>query len=183
VELKLQPFEPDEHSREFQVSGGILRSKKQIHLHFAVKGPVSKLLIPKKGAKGERKSGLWEHSCFELFLAPSFERAYWEWNFSPSGDWCVLAFNDYRKRQDGEIRSSGIIQQEIAVKDDFLAMALRIEPDFSPELLFALANARPLNAGLCVVLEHSDESKSYWSLAHLGTRPDFHIRESFTQII
>ncbi|MDX9732083.1 MAG: hypothetical protein RBT63_09960 [Bdellovibrionales bacterium] len=31
-----------------------------------------------------------------------------------------------------------------------------------------------------VILEHGDDKPFYWALAHMGERPDFHIRKSFS---
>ena len=42
---------------------------------------------------------LWQHTCFELFIGAKNDAEYYEFNFSPSGEWAAYEFRNYR---DGE---------------------------------------------------------------------------------
>ena len=39
---------------------------------------------------------LWQHTCFEAFVRASSGSEYYEFNFSPSTQWAVYRFTDYR---------------------------------------------------------------------------------------
>src|SRR5215218_1207359 len=43
-----------------------------------------------------RADGLWERTCFELFLRQPDVENYYEFNFSPSGEWAAFGFDGYR---------------------------------------------------------------------------------------
>src|SRR5215212_9565794 len=40
---------------------------------------------------------LWQHTCFELFVAQAAGPGYHEFNFSPSGEWAAYRFTRYRE--------------------------------------------------------------------------------------
>lgn len=62
-------------------------------------GPGEALKIaPLRERAPGRFDGLWETTCFELFLQPEAAMpSYWEVNFSPRGDWNVYALDGYRE--------------------------------------------------------------------------------------
>ena len=53
-------------------------------------------LIAPPPARPQRTDELWKHSCFELFVRPDRGSGYYEFNFSPSGEWAAYRFSDYR---------------------------------------------------------------------------------------
>src|SRR5579862_9201500 len=41
--------------------------------------------------------GLWQHTCFEAFVGIPGAEPYYEFNFSPGGDWAAYRFRGYRE--------------------------------------------------------------------------------------
>ncbi|MCR5869724.1 MULTISPECIES: DOMON-like domain-containing protein [unclassified Sphingomonas] len=137
---------------------------------YRVTGAVSGLVVPRPGrASPARTDNLWQTTCFEAFARVGGECAYREFNFSPSGDWAVYAFDDYRRAM-----TRPLVGQELTV------MAIEDSDCLVVEAIFArreLAGGDQLN--LTAVIEETDGTKSYWALAHPGDRPDFHHPDGF----
>lgn len=72
----------------------LFRSDGFLELAFRLRGDMARLLIPTLPT--EDRKLLWEHTCFEAFVASVSDTAYREFNFSPSGQWASYAFSDYR---------------------------------------------------------------------------------------
>ena len=53
------------------------------------------MLWPPAAGASERRDELWTSTCLELFLSSPTGKSYWEYNFSPSGDWNIYYLNDY----------------------------------------------------------------------------------------
>jgi hypothetical protein len=142
-------------------------------LRYELAGDPSRLRVPAAAAP-ERRDGLWRHTCFELFAAAPGER-YWEWNFSPSGEWAAYAFAGYREAMSPlELAAAPTIGVRIAAH--VLTLEARTQ---LPETL--VGNAREaVRLGLAAVVEDGAGELSYWALAHPRERPDFHAREAFT---
>lgn len=138
------------------------RAGDPFNLRYCVSGRIGDLLIPAP-APPTRRDGLWDHTCFEAFLAAGGD--YYEFNFSPSGAWAAYRFAGYREgRQDArEITEMGI---DVRRTDD--ALELRVSPDIR-----RLA-AAPRRLALSAVIEERDGTKSCWALAHPAGKPDFH---------
>jgi hypothetical protein len=138
-------------------------------LAYALEGDLSRLRIPE--TRGSRRtSGLWMHTCFEVFLMPEGGPAYREFNFSPSGAWAVYDFRGYRDGAEREID----VAPAIAVRrsGDRLELDAKICHDFLPR-------GQPLRLGLAAVVEDSAGSLSYWALQHPPGKPDFHHSDAF----
>ena len=95
--FRLDPFPGEDALTRIAITGSIDRSKNGLALRFLLTGEISQIEIPALSDAPERKNGLWEQTCFELFLAPKGSRIYWECNLSPAGDWNVYHFSDYRQ--------------------------------------------------------------------------------------
>lgn len=136
---------------------------------FTLRGDLDRLTIPGPGAP-QRTDRLWEHTCFETFLAMPGQDAYWELNFSPSTQWAAYKFPRYREAgfptPDIEPR---IIVHRSPERLDLHATAA----------LDALDTGRGLQIGLAAVIESLDGQFSYWALRHAPGRPDFHDRAGF----
>ena len=126
--------------------------------------------VPLPGAA----DGLWQHSCAELFVALPGQPGYLEFNFSPSGQWAVYAFADYRQRQtEGDCPALPL--PRIGCRRAESAFVLTAElalADFPP----AFRQAGQWQLGLTAVVETASGSFGYWALHHPGERPDFHHR-------
>jgi hypothetical protein len=121
-----------------------------------------------------RADGLWQHTCFEAFIKASASSNYYEFNFSPSGEWAAYSFRSYRDggRFDDDSMNPAI---SVNIKDDCLLLNAAISLDRLP----AIRSATRLLIGLSAVIEASDGSLSYWALRHPSGGPDFHHPDSF----
>ena len=117
--------------------------------------------------------GLWEHTCFEAFIAVEGKASYHEFNFSPSGQWAAYAFSDYR------VRSAWTISQAPVINFAQSYGHLLLEAVIAAADLPQNIADKPLQLGLTAVIETNDGSRSYWALHHPEARPDFHHRAGF----
>jgi hypothetical protein len=108
---------------------------------------------------------LWQHTCFEAFIALDGATAYHEFNFAPSGEWAVYGFRGYR---DGALLDDATVAPRIAVR----AAPNRLEVNANVRLdrLSPGHVHMPLQLGLSAVIEASDHTLSYWSLHHAQAR-------------
>jgi hypothetical protein len=115
--------------------------------------------------------GLWQHTCFEAFVAPANDTAYWEVNFSPSGEWAMYQFRRYRERVavDAMISPPQIVTHQVV---DRLTVEVRLR---LPQLLMT----QLLRIGLSAVIEDNHGQLSYWALQHPAEKPDFHHADAF----
>ena len=145
-----------------------------ITLFYCLRGDIVRLRIPEERAP-ERMDQLWEHTCFEAFIAVRGESAYREFNFSPSGQWAAYAFKDYRQAED----QVPVIAPPTIVTRRF---AGRIEVDVVVPAPSLPSERGQWQLGLSAVVEEADTvdgSHSYWALSHPSPRPDFHHRDAF----
>lgn len=171
--MKLVPFQP---VARIEVNAFLGRSKSPsgaLELQFEVLGSLDLISWPaaSEGHAPLRKTGLWENTCFEAFIKPRNGDEYWEINFSPTGDWNVFHFSDYRQ----EMREEAKIQTPVlrTEKLDSLfrcSTTLRLKDQIWPD---------HLDVGLTAVLRLSNGSESFWALKHAGSKPDFHLKEGF----
>jgi hypothetical protein len=79
-----------------------------LEIAYCLRGDMVRLLIPEPQPPG-CADGLWEHTCFEVFVGVAGEPGYHEFNFSPSGKWAAYAFGNYRQLE--ETRSLSVPPQ------------------------------------------------------------------------
>lgn len=121
----------------------------------------------------KRRDGLWQTTCFELFIKEAntdscFE--YFEFNFSPSTEWAAYKFERYR---DGRVDVSLSVDPfiERGLENDQYVIEVDVDLSDIPP--------RQLQIGLSAVIEENDGTKSYWALAHPPGQPDFHHGDCF----
>lgn len=139
-----------------------------------MEGELDIILLQNEKEKPSRMDQLWEHTCFEAFIALRSSSSYWELNVSPSGDWNLYRFSDYRE---GQIREEKVEQIQFNRSQSGKNLILHVVLDLKkvlPEL-----KSEALDVGLTAVLETLDQKKSYWAAQHCGSKPDFHLRKSF----
>lgn len=107
-----------------------------------------------------RTDGLWQTTCFELFVKPVGAEAYFEFNFAASGAWAAYRLDGYRSGMAALPLDAPVIER--------LSDGVRISVD-----LGGLPSGAWL-MGLSAVIEEADGTKSYWALAHGEGQPDFH---------
>ena len=118
-----------------------------------------------------RADNLWQHSCFEAFIGTTTTSAYAEYNLASSGAWAAYVFDDYR---------SGMRELALAAPPLITQSA---PGHWTAELdlggLAALIGPAPWRLAITAVIEATDGSRSYWSLAHPIGKPDFHHADCF----
>jgi len=129
---------------------------------FIVTGTAG-LLVPAR-ASPARRDGLWETTCFELFLKPAGGDPYFEYNFSPSTEWAAYRFDRYREG----MRPFRQPVDPFLDRIDGSGSILEVELGLS-----GLPNVA-MRMGLCAVIEEQGGRISYWALAHPPGDPDFH---------
>jgi hypothetical protein len=143
-----------------------------LHLGYELTGDLAQIRIPAPLSPAA-VNGLWEHTCFEVFVAVAGETGYHEFNFSPSGQWAAYVFSDYR------VRRAWTAIQTPAISFTQTHGHLLLEAVIATADLPQSIDGKPLQLGLAAVIEASDGSLSYWALHHPEVRPDFHHRSGF----
>lgn len=171
--ISLIPFTPGDGGVATIQSSVSFSEANRLRINYLARGEIGSLKLP--GNRSPRRADrLWEHTCFELFLRANGDSSYYEFNFSPSGEWAAYAFSDYR---DGRPIDDEGLSPEIVVR----RMPDRIELDAVvrlDRLPVACPGAR-LRLGLSAVIEAGDSRLSYWALKHPAAKPDFHHPDSF----
>lgn len=154
-----------------------------LRLRYTLAGDLDAVRVPAAAAP-VATDGLWQHTCFELFVARPDDAGYREYNFSPSGQWAGYQFRDYRERNPDFMPPRPAMQ--LSRHSDQLTLDVQLPP--GTLLAEARPDARPsapaaaghqLLLGLTAVIETTDGRRSYWALRHPPGPPDFHHRDAF----
>jgi hypothetical protein len=142
-------------------------------LSYVLKGAIDCLKIPPP-QPARKADHLWQHTCFEAFISVEHKPVYYEFNFAPSGEWAVYAFQSYRNR---EPLADEPLAPGIVVRRDENSLAL--DALVRLERLPKLDMQSRLRVGLSAVIEDNDGTLSYWALKHPPGKPDFHHLDAF----
>jgi hypothetical protein len=145
----------------------------KLALHYSMEGEITAVQVP---TPGPARIGwkLWRHTCCELFVRARGADAYYEFNFSPSGEWAAYAFTKYRE---GTTLTDESLNPQVAVQSNTGRLDLYALVDL-PRLAPAYRRA-PLSIGLATIVEEQSGGLSYWALRHAPGKPDFHHRHAF----
>ena len=139
-----------------------------IDVQFRVDAPGRRIALP--SGTGERRSGLWKSTCFELFIADPLTPQYREFNFAPGGDWAAYQFDAYRAgMRNEELPVPPLITAEWEAEVFVLTARLS---------LYELGADSPIN--FAAVIDEQDFHQSLWATDH-AEKPDFHARHCFGQ--
>lgn len=144
--------------------------------YYQVEGDIDRLRLPSQ-RRSAHTDELWRHTCFEAFVRERGARSYLEFNYSPSSEWAVYRFEDYRQGMHA-------IEPEPAPKIICRRREDRLEADVDVHLAALLDSragdaAQDLLVAVAAVLEADDGKISYWALAHPPGKPDFHHADGF----
>jgi hypothetical protein len=131
---------------------------------------VGALVVPPFAGRG-RADGLWQTTCFELFLQQPGEAGYVELNLSPSERWNVYDFT---------ARRQGMAERPMPREPD---CTLRLGSDmaiFDTAIPVTGLPPAPWSCSFTAVIEEQGGVKSYWATAHHADAPDFHDPACFT---
>jgi hypothetical protein len=139
-------------------------TKNQIKILFKLSGLSSKIYLD---SDLKRANELWKKDCFEAFWAAPNLVSYYELNFNSLGEWNVYEFQNYRRPQP---------PQETA---DFSVVKIDCSPAGISAEIKSEIPLKKLQVSLTCILKN-DEKTKYFAVCHSGSKPDFHLRSSFT---
>lgn len=175
--FKLVPFEANDSAIEIEATVYCKSEPELITLclEFDLKSAsgLQSLLIPASSTSPKRLNNLWQHTCFEAFLARPEQKEYLEFNFSPSGDWNAYHFDDIRAgMKEMQLPAPPLIALNQSNSELLLNVELKL-----PEEWFIPSTLIHLTAVI------AGQDLSYWALAHKTEKPDFHNRSCFVEIM
>jgi hypothetical protein len=168
----LHPFQEEDFTTRCQISGTLARSTTGLRISYELTGSPDDVVLPSPVASPSRRDGLWQTTCFEFFIAVSGSPQYREVNLSPSGDWNVYVFTDYRHEMREE---TSVTVLPFTVRRQ--AEQYRLELDFP--LAKLIAPEQSVDIAVSAVLSGRNNQQGFYALTHCGPRPDFHQRNSF----
>lgn len=148
---------------------------------------------PSDSVHAGRVIGLWESTCFEVFIQPVAESQpqfvpnltapvrYYETNFSTAKNWNVFGFTDYRTpATPTELVEAKILSYEVQRTETgpgtsgtsgggHMKIVLQVDG----------ADWRKVRISLCAVIATRSYGKSYWSFKHADDKANFHHFDSF----
>ena len=170
VALTCHPTTPCNAVRAIRVE--VCRAGATLELCYRAEGDIEDLIVPVERASC-RADRLWQHTCFEAFIRAGDGSGYLELNFSPSTEWAVYSFTDYRTG----ITDAGAAPPHISVQCDHGVLQLDVVIDLAS--LPQLPRDAELNLALSAVIEEANHRLAYWALAHPAGKPDFHHAKGF----
>jgi hypothetical protein len=175
IDLRCHPSISPEAVRSIQVL--VSRSvSAELKLTFRLYGDIPRIRVPSRNAP-RFSTQLWQHTCFEVFIAIEGQAAYHEFNFAPSGEWAVYCFSGYR---DGGPIANELMRPQIAVRST--GSWLELDSVVRLDALSVIHPSAPLRIGLSAVIDASD-GFSYWALRHAADKPDFHDANGFALLL
>lgn len=140
-----------------------------LHLCYVITGNISSICIPDVLPQ-QYTDGLWQHTCFEVFIAAPDKNGYYEWNFSPSTEWAAYRFSAYRA---GQVAMKNLIPPHITRRFGLHYFQLEVVLHL-PDCIKAKGPV-----ALSAVVNMRDNMRSYWAYTHPSTVPDFHHPDNF----
>ena len=167
--FSLQPFNSQAN---VNISGHISRESDDLAIKYTLVGNLTELVIPEPTNKPTRRNELWENTCFEFFLGVKDTPQYWEFNLSPSSNWNVYRFNNYRQGMEEETAFTSLpflIEQN----ETYLNLSLKLG-------LSLIVNTNEIiEIAIATVTKFKNNQITYWALTHPQKEADFHHRDSF----
>src|SRR5258708_7418249 len=148
----------------------------ELHMTFRLDGDIAQIKVPPPAIRRLGKE-LWRQTCFEAFIAMEGQSAYHEFNFAPSGEWCVYVLSSYRN-------GAPVADESLSPHIAMHSTDTRLELDAIVRLE-SLSEFHPgavLHIGLSAVVEAID-GLSYWALHHPADKPDFHNADGFALLL
>lgn len=160
--IELIPFDQQCPSR---IEGHFQETPETLLFKWTLKD-TSELILP-PASEQNRVTGLWESTCFEVFLKNIETGRYLEFNFSPSTDWNAFYFETYRG-QLTELKpfSPPSIHFDGKTLEVILLKAL-LPKEFNQPGLRA--------HWMTAVLKFEDGTLQYLAPSHPEQAPDFHL--------
>ena len=170
--FSLQPFSSANSLSDLKITGNITRQNQILTIKYKLLGNLTELVIPPLASTPIRKNELWQSTCFEFFLGISNSSHYWEFNLSPTGDWNVYRFTNYRENVQEEMAFSSL---SFNLQKQSNSLILNVELDLNKIIQID----QDLDIAITSVIKSKNNKVTYWALTHCGSQADFHQRDSF----
>ena len=146
-------------------------------LDYRIHGNIDRLQLPAQ-ATSKFQDLLWQHTCLEAFIGFTDSDSYFEFNFSPSSQWAVYRFENYRQ---GVTSIDPMPTPRVIVRrhTDYLEADVDIHLGAIPGLTASEIKGRELRLAVSAVMRSEPGRICYWALAHPPGKPDFHHRDGF----
>ena len=169
---ELKPFHP--------VQNLTLRSRAWVELGvlkfaFELEGDLEQILIPSPKGLPARVIGLWESTCFEVFIKNSKNEEYFEFNCSSASNWNIFYFKKPKAGLKEFLEISNLASCSVQ-NGKSLTVSFWIDTQKFPQGFW---HEGSMNLGLTSVLESKTGGLSYWAIEHLDQKPNFHLSKSF----
>lgn len=171
IENNLIPY--DKNQYPFELTTLLTPTKESIFISYSLKGDIATIDLEDGTPKRNRVIGLWQKTCFELFIKNNKDQ-YIEFNFSPVFEWNCFFFN---KKGDAlsEYKPMDEVKFDILRSLNVFTLIVEIDRENFPENFFD----GEMLAGITTVIKDKDAKVSYWALSHNDNRPNFHHFDSF----
>lgn len=170
---QLVPFSLESGIPQLQLQGDLRLLDEGLEIQFLLNDPNKQLADSLQMGRWDsyrlkRADELWKSTCFEVFFAQHGSPGYWELNLSAQGLWNLYRFEDYRS------------PQPPTAATDFELIFVETDPGHLRALLHPVDPlVGKIEASLCSVLRKNSDEVFYYALHHAGSKPDFHLRQSF----
>ena len=148
--------------------------RRELQLRYLVMG---RDFPPLGSRRGYFSDNLWQHTCFELFVAASpvatREQPYREFNFSLQGDWAAYSFAAYR---DGMTPLNELPPPQTNLRHTTMGLEFEVSLDATAWLPGPISSCR---LGPAAVIEDDSGALSYWAAHHPAAKADFHDPRGF----
>jgi len=145
----------------------------ELALHYVLTGKTDALLVPVQEPP-TRTDNLWQHTCFEVFIANGSNPAYREFNLSPSTRWAAYSFTAFREGMANMDQPREPVI-EFTQRPDAIELRSTVTPHLPANETWRLA--------VTAVIEEKSGHKSFWSLTHTQPRPEFHHPTGFSLLL
>lgn len=168
MKLKLSPFYKEKgHKLETE----LVKNGNSLHLTYTISGEIGEIALPDYQSNNERSWELWEHTCFEMFIAKDDREDYLEFNFSPSGNWNAFHLDGIRKGIKEYPGASVSIEAPVVTTEQYTQ---KVVVNLEDQSFLGDDTA----VGVTAITNMKDK-KEFWALLHSKGEPDFHTKESF----
>ena len=174
TQFKLQPFSIYPNSPT--LSGSIHWVANQLQVSWQLTGQLEQFDWPVRNEPAGRETGLWKSTCFEFFVSDPKSTPYYEFNFSPSGNWQSFSFSDYRTNMHS---CSNLVlrEQQVARYPQEITINISVECSIAENV------TKKLKAGICAILLDRQGVYHYYALRHGNCKPDFHSKSDHSLIL
>ena len=144
----------------------------EIMLCYQIQGNKIGFHWPNKSQIPERQIGLWESTCFEIFIKHKDGDEYFEFNFSPNGNWnCFYFAKRGEPLREAQINFNPKINHLEEGK-----LTVEINKNCLGDGFW---EAGCMQVNISAVIESKEGNLSYWALEHKDSEPNFHNFSSF----